>query len=252
MAGRLRGKVAVVTGAAGGIGSAIARTFAAEGAKLVLADLDEGACKRLAESLTLEHDIRAARCDVSRSEDVKAVIDFAVAAFGRLDVLCNNAGVEGPQASTANYEEDAFDRVLAINLRGVFLGMKHGIPAMLKSGGGVVVNTASVAGMVGLPGVSGYGASKAGVLSLTRNAALEYAKRNIRVNAIAPGVIDTAMTQRLGARRTGLLEQLAAMAPMGRLGKPEDIASAAVFLASDEAAFITGAVLVVDGGLTAQ
>jgi NAD(P)-dependent dehydrogenase (short-subunit alcohol dehydrogenase family) len=178
------------------------------------------------------------------------MIAATVQAYGRVDVLFNNAGIEGPSAKLVNYDEEAWDRVIAIDLTAVFLGMKHVIPEMITQGGGVIISTASVAGLVGLPGSGAYAAAKAGVINLTRMAALEYASKNIRVNCICPGVIRTPMAQRVMGDRPE--EQTVRMEPIGRLGTPEDIANAALFLASDESSFATGAPFIIDGGYVAR
>jgi NAD(P)-dependent dehydrogenase (short-subunit alcohol dehydrogenase family) len=177
------------------------------------------------------------------------MIAATLARFGRLDVLFNNAGISGPFALLANYPEEDFDRVIAVNLKGVFLGMKFGIPAMLPTGGGVIVNTASIAGMIGTRGYAGYAAAKGGVIQLTKVAALEYAKHNIRVNCICPGGVDTPMLDMVPAAH---LDAIARANPLGRLAQPEDLANMALFLACDDSSFATGAAFVVDGGSTAR
>ena len=247
--GRLEAKVAIVTGAGSGIGRATALRFAGEGAKLIVADVT-GAENDTAK--TIGANAVAVHADVSKSADVRALIDAARSRFGRLDVIFNNAGIEGTQAPTADYSEENFDRVISINLRGVFLGIKYAIPLMLESGGGSIINTASVAGLVGFPGLSAYCASKGGVVQLTKTAALEYAAQNIRVNAICPGVIWTPMVQRLTGEDEEAKAAFVAMEPVNRLGTPEDIAAMALYLASDEAAFVTGAALPIDGGFVAR
>ena len=171
-------------------------------------------------------------------------------AHGRLDVLFNNAGVEGPAAKIADYDEDDWARVVAVDLTAVFLAMKHAIPHMVRQGGGTIISTASVAGLVGFPGSAAYAAAKAGVINLTRLAAVEYARHNVRVNCICPGIIDTPMAGRvLGGQRD---EKLNRLQPVGRFGRPEDIASAALFLASDESSFANGAPFIIDGGYVAR
>jgi NAD(P)-dependent dehydrogenase (short-subunit alcohol dehydrogenase family) len=247
--GRLDNKVAIVTGGGSGIGRAAAILFAREGASVVVADIT-GAEEETARSIG--NSAVAARADVSKSADVKAMIETARTRFRRLDILFNNAGIEGPQAATADCPEDDFDRVIAVNLRGVFLGMKYGIPAMLESGGGSIVNTASVAGLVGFAGLPAYSASKGGVIQLTRTAALEYATRNIRVNAICPGVIWTPMVERFAGGTSAGRDAMIAMEPVGRLGTPEEVAAMALYLASDESAFVTGTALPIDGGYVAR
>ncbi|MEQ1890856.1 MAG: SDR family oxidoreductase, partial [Alphaproteobacteria bacterium] len=192
------------------------------------------------------------KTDITVESDVKTLIDRAMNAHGRLDAAYNNAGIEGAQAFTADMPVDAFDKIIAANLRGVFLCMKYQIPALLKGGGGAIVNTASVAGLTGIPGMGAYCASKHGVIGLTKAAALEYAKAGIRVNCVCPGVIDTPMVGRLGASNPEILAGLSAAEPIGRMGRPSEIGEAAVWLCSDHASFVTGHAMVVDGGLVAQ
>lgn len=244
MAGRLAGKVAVVTGAGSGMGAATARRFAAEGAQVVLADITG---KQDAIAKDIGETARSITVDVSRAEDVRAMLQLAIDSFGRLDVIYNNAGIQGPIAPTAEYDEDDFDRVIAINLKGVWLGVKYAIPLMLRTGGGSIINTSSMAALVAFPGMVGYCASKGGVSMLTKLVAAEYAAQGIRVNAILPGAIDTGMTQSMPK---DYIDGAVAATLMGRIGSPDEIAHLAVFLASDESSFITGTLTPVDGGYT--
>ena len=248
--GRLNGKVALITGAASGMGSVAARLFAAEGAKVVLADVadeaGEAAAAGIGEHATYVH------ADVSEAADAERMIATAVDRFGKVDVLYNNAGIfPADDDSVTNTEEAVWDRVMDINLKGVFLGCKYGIPAMLDSGGGSIVNVASFVALMGaaVPQIA-YTASKGGVLAMTREIAVEFARRGIRANALCPGPIETPLLQELmsdPARRQRRLVHI----PIGRLGQADEIANAALFLASDESSFITGATFVVDGGITA-
>ena len=250
--GKLEGKVAIVTGAASGIGRASALLFGEERAKVIVADWDEAKGEQVAREVKGKGgEAKFVKVDVSRAEDVQMMVNTAVESYGRLDVLFNNAGVEGEQAPTADCTLENFDRVIAINLRGVFLGMKYGIAAMLKTGGGSIINNASVAGLVGFMGIPAYCASKGGVIQLTKTAALEYAKERVRVNVICPGVIWTPMVERFSAAGEEVREALEAMEPVGRFGTAEEVARLALFLASDDSSFCTGAPFVVDGGFVA-
>jgi len=250
--GKLEGKVAIVTGAASGIGRASALLFAEEGARVVVADWDAAKGEEVAREVKGKGgEAKFVKVDVSRAEDVQVMVNAAVGSYGRLDVLFNNAGVEGEQAPTADCTLENFDRVIAINLRGVFLGMKYGIAAMLKTGGGSIINNASVAGLVGFTGIPAYSASKGGVIQLTKTAALEYAKEHVRVNAICPGVIWTPMVERFTSAGEEVRRALEAMEPVGRFGTAEEVARLALFLASEDSSFCTGAPFVVDGGFVA-
>ncbi len=248
------GKVAFVTGAANGIGRATALAFAREGAGVVVADVSEPGNQetaRLIEKLGAR--AVAVRCDVARADDVKAALNKTVEAFGRLDFAFNNAGVEQKKlAPTAELDEEEWDRIIDIDLRGVFLCMKHEIPLMLKQGGGAIVNTSSGAGVIGIKGNPAYTAAKHGVIGLTRSAALDYAAQNIRVDAVCPGYIDTPMMGRFTGGTPEGRAKLIAEEPVGRMGKPEEIASAVLWLCSDTAAFVVGHALVIDGGQTVQ
>ncbi len=249
--GSFAGKVAFVTGAANGIGRAAALAFAHEGASVVAADVSEQGNQDTARMIE-EAGGRAlaVRCDVSQAGDVKAALDRAVETFGRLDFAFNNAGVEQPITATADLAEEEWDRIVGINLRGVFLCMRHEIPLMLKQGGGVIVNTSSGAGVKGFAGQGAYCAAKHGVVGLTRAAALDYAKANIRVNAVCPGIIETPMMDRFSGGTPEGRERVIAQEPVGRMGKPEEIASAVLWLCSDAAAFMVGHAMVMDGGQT--
>jgi NAD(P)-dependent dehydrogenase (short-subunit alcohol dehydrogenase family) len=246
-----KGKVAVVTGSSYGIGRSTAIAFAKRGAKVVLSDwVDDNDTREVIGQAGGE--AVYFKCDVSNEEEVRSLMAEAVSHFGRLDFAFNNAGVEGTPAPVADCSNENWDRTIGINLRGVWLCMKHQIPAMLKTGGGVIVNNASIAGLVGFAGVPAYVASKHGVVGLTKNAALDYAKQNIRVNAVCPGVIQTPMIERFTGGDPKVIQQLVAGEPMDRLGQPEEIAETVVFLCSDAASFITGQAIAVDGGWTTR
>jgi NAD(P)-dependent dehydrogenase (short-subunit alcohol dehydrogenase family) len=245
MAGRLQDKVCVITGAGSGMGKSMAEIFAREGAKLVLADISgnqDVVAKAVGNAVGVQ-------CDVSNEDDIQAMIAKAESEFGRLDVLCNNAGFGGPMAPLHKQDSATWDKVHATNIKGAFLGMKYGIEAMLRSGGGAIVNTTSASGVVGWKHHSVYGAAKAGVNQLTRTAALDYSDKNIRINAIAPGTMWTGLVGASKEHATPPADfPTLAGIPMGRWGLASDIANAALFLASDEADYITGVVLPVDGG----
>ncbi|HEV8711622.1 MAG TPA: SDR family oxidoreductase [Candidatus Binatia bacterium] len=252
MASLVAGKVALVTGGGSGIGRASALTFAREGAKVVVADVAvEGGEETVRLIQQRGGEAIFVKADVSRAAEVAALVARAVQTYGRLDCAHNNAGIEGAAATIVDYAEDAWERVIAINLKGVWLCMKYEIPYMLKQGGGAVVNTASTAGLVGYRGGSAYVASKHGVVGLTKTAALEYAKAGVRVNAVCPGAIDTPMMGRLTGHRPQRAERMAAAEPVGRMGQPEEIAEAVVWLCSEAASFVTGHAMAVDGGITA-
>lgn len=251
--GRLDGKVAVITGAASGIGRATALLFAREGASVLVADVNEPGGQEVVQAITAAQG-RATflPVDVSRSAEVAAMIRAAVEQFGGLDVLFNNAGIAGESRWLAESSEENWHRVLAVNLTGVYLGMRYAIPVMMERGGGSIISTASVAGMVGWRQAAAYSAAKAGVINLTRTAALEYARYAIRVNCICPGVIETPLLERVQGTDEAARNRLLTMQPMPRLGQPDDIAYMALYLASDESRFVTGAAMVVDGGYTAR
>jgi len=248
----VRGKVALVTGAASGIGKAIAECFVREGAAVVLTDLDAEHGEATREAMRAGGgDVVFVRCDVSNPADSEKAVNTAIEKFGQLDCACNNAGIGGEQNATADMSIDGWNRVIAINLSGVFYGMKHQIPAMLKSGGGAIVNVASILGQVGFANSSGYVAAKHGVVGLSKTAALEYAPQNVRVNSIGPAFIHTPLIKSLEENQRAY-DALIALHPMGRLGKPEEVAELVVWLCSSKASFVTGAYYAVDGGYLAR
>jgi NAD(P)-dependent dehydrogenase (short-subunit alcohol dehydrogenase family) len=249
--GSFAGKVAFVTGAANGIGRAAALAFAREGASVVVADISEKGNQetaRLVEELGAR--ALAVRCDVTRADDVKAALDSTVEAFGRLDFAFNNAGSEQPVTATADLTEGEWDRIMRVNVRSVFLCMKYEIPLLLKQGGGAIVNTSSGAGVKGIAGQAAYCAAKFGIVGLTKAAALDYAISNIRVNVVCPGIIETPMMDRFTGGTPEGRARVIAQEPVGRMGKPEEIAAAVVWLCSDAAAFVVGHAMVIDGGQT--
>lgn len=248
------GKVAFVTGAANGIGRATAVAFAREGASVVVADVSEQGNQETARMIEqLGGRVLAVTCDVTRVEDVKAALDKTVETFRRLDFAFNNAGIEPRKpAPTADYDLEEWNRIIDIDLRGVFLCMKYEIPLMLKQGGGAIVNTSSGAGVVGIKGSPAYTAAKHGVIGLTRAAALDYAAQNLRINAVCPGYIDTPMMARFTGGTAEGRARVISEEPVGRMGQPEEIAAAVVWLCSEAAAFVIGHAMVVDGGQTVQ
>jgi NAD(P)-dependent dehydrogenase (short-subunit alcohol dehydrogenase family) len=249
--GSFAGKVAFVTGGANGIGRATALAFAREGADVVVADVSEQGNQETARMIEeLGGRALAVRCDVTRTEDVKAALHKGVEAFGHLDFAFNNAGSEQAITATADLREEEWDRIVRVNLRSVFLCMKYEIPLMLKQGGGAIVNTSSGAGVKGIAGQAAYCAAKFGIVGLTKAAALDYAKSNIRVNVVCPGIVDTPMMDRFSGGTADGRERVIAQEPVGRMGKPEEIAAAVVWLSSDAAAFVVGHAMVIDGGQT--
>ena len=251
--GELSGKVAFVTGASAGIGRAAAMALAAEDAAVVVADVDTARGEEVAAEIR-DKGGRAffVRTDVSDDAQVAAAISETVKTFGGLDLAFNNAGIEGVQAITHECTHENWTRTLAVNLTGVWQCMRHEIPAMLERGGGSIVNNSSVAGLVGFNGIPAYAASKHGILGLTKTAALEYAEQGIRVNAVCPGVIDTEMIERFTGHQPDFEAALLATEPVGRLGRPEEIADAVVWLCSSRASFVTGQAIAVDGGFVAR
>ena len=248
------GKVALITGGGGGIGRATALGFAARGARVMLVDHDEAAgAASLGVVRQQGGEALFTRADVSRADEVKHYVQATLDAWGRIDCFFNNAGIEGKIAATQDYDDDVFDRVIAVNLRGVFLGMKHVLPVMLRQGSGAIVNTASTAALFGSPGMAAYAASKHGVLGLTKVASSDVAAQGVRVNAICPGPVETRMMRSLEAQRNpgdpGAVHAAnRASAPSGRYCEPEEIAGAVLYLCSDLAGNVTGTQIVVDGG----
>ena len=252
---RLEGKVAVITGAASGIGRASARRFAREGAAVVVADLDAAAGEETAAGIRQDGGEAAfVRVDVAESADVDRMIRTTVETFGRVDVLFNNAGVNFP-ATVVDITGEAWQRSLDVNLKGVMLGCRYAIPEMLKTGGGSIINTASMLGLVASPRQAPYAAAKGAVVMLTRQVAIDYAAQNIRVNCLCPSEVNTEMNRRFIEQSPdprAELRRVLSRIPMDRMAEPEEVASAALFLASDDASYITGVALPVDGGLTAM
>ncbi len=252
MTDTMKGKVALVTGGAAGIGRATALLFSEKGAKVVVADVTTEEGQDIADLIRKNGgEAIFVRCDVSMSKEVEALVNETAKTYGRLDYAFNNAGIEGKTAPTADCSEENWDRTVAINLTGVWLCMKHEIPQMLKQRAGAIVNNSSVAGIVGFAGLPAYVATKHGVVGLTKTAALEYAKQGIRVNAVCPGVIKTAMVERVIGGNPSVEAQFVAIEPIGRLGDPREVAEAVVWLCSDAASFVTGIAMPVDGGFVA-
>jgi len=257
MAGQFEGKVALVTGAGSGIGRASALAFAREGARVVVADVQreggEETVRLIEATAGGEEKALFALVDISESSQVEALVAKAVATWGRLDFALNNAGIEGSGTLTHLYPDDDWRRIIGVNLIGTWLCMKHEIEQMLQNGGGAIVNTSSVAGIVASPASgSAYTASKHGILGLTKSAALEYAQSGIRVNAVCPGVIHTPLVERHIARHPEMEQSLLAAQPGGRMGIADEVAAAVIWLCSDAASFVTGHPMVVDGGFVSR
>ena len=245
------GKVAFVTGGGSGIGRATALEFANNGANVVVVDIDMASASDTAAMIRdFGSQATSARCDVTTADNVRKALERVLDEFGRLDYAFNNAGIEQPVGALVDIAEDDFDRLVSVNLRGVYLCMKYEIPLMLTTGGGAIVNTSSGAGLVGIEGQAAYTATKHGVVGLTKSAALDYAPRNVRINAICPGIIETPMMDRFSGGTEEGRARVIAQEPIGRMGRPEEIAKSAVWLCSDAASFVVGHAMVVDGGQT--
>lgn len=247
------GLVALVTGSSSGIGLTTARAFAECGAAVVLADIDAASVGSAADALTAEgHDVLTITCDVAKDDQVAELINKIISKYGRLDMAFNNAGIAGPSGKFADETVEDFDRTHAINLRGVWSCMKYELAVMEKQGNGAIVNCSSLGGLVGQSGRAAYHSTKHGVLGLTKSIGLEYAPKGIRVNAVCPGVVETPMFSALGAVSAEAMKQVLLDQPIGRLGRPEEIAAAVLWLCSPAASFVIGAALAVDGGFTAH
>lgn len=248
----LKDKVALITGGSSGIGRAVALAWAREGAKVVVTDVDRGGGEEtVGQVRTAGGEAIFIAADVGKPEECEALVRGAVEKFGRLDIACNNAGIGGPQAPTADYPLDGWAQVIGINLSGVFYGMKYQLPAMLKNGGGAIINMASILGAVGFAGAPAYAAAKHGVVGLTQTAALEYSAQGVRINAVGPGFIHTPMISALEDNKA-VNDMLVAAHPIGRLGRAEEVAELVLWLSSEKASFVTGAYYPVDGGYIAR
>lgn len=249
----MKGKVALVTGAGSGIGRATAELFAVHGAFVVVADKNLNTAKETLELIKKSGEKGLAlEVDISQEDQIKSLIEETITRFGQLNYACNNAGIEGEQAFTADCSAENWSRVIDINLRGTWLCMKYQIPEMFKNPGGAIVNVSSIAGLLGFSGIPAYASSKHGINGLTKTAALEYAEQGIRVNSVCPGAIQTPMIDRFVGTESQERKDLIASHPIGRLGRPEEVAEAIVWLCSDKASFITGQTLAVDGGYTVR
>jgi NAD(P)-dependent dehydrogenase (short-subunit alcohol dehydrogenase family) len=246
-------KVAFITGGAAGMGLAAAKAFAEEGAAVAIVDNNEGAAKSVADDLVRAgYKAIAIRCDVSNEADVKAAVDTTVLAFGSLDAAFNNAGIQSAAVELPDLATEEYRRILGVNLDGVFFCMKYQLSQMRKQGSGAIVNNSSLGGLVGVPGRAAYHATKHGVIGLTKSAALEYAERGIRINAVCPGIIDTPMVSGMLKNETGVMQEMMRDVPAKRLGAASEVADAVVWLCSSRASFVTGQATAVDGGYTAR
>ncbi len=248
-------KVVLITGSASGFGRTLAYEFAQKGASLILSDVNEKDGQAITDEINASGGKATfTKCDVSSTEHVKQMVEAGVAAFGKLDICINNAGIAGNalRTKTHDFEEDAWDKIMDVNGKGVWLCMKYELPHLLANGGGVVVNVASVAGLLGVPGNVAYAASKHAVIGITKTAAIEYASKNIRVNAVCPAFTDTAMVQNSIMQDKEYGQRLVMMNPMRRLGEPEEVTSVIMFLCSEQNTFMNGQAIAIDGGLTAM